>query len=92
MSDFGKVSQGLHHRYFAPPAERYSYSVGPKNPQTSTFVGLCASCAFMREIHSDRGSTFYMCQRSATDPHFPKYPRLPMLQCRGYEASPDENK
>ncbi len=48
-------------------------------------VGLCADCRFMRKMESDRGSTFYLCQRSATDPTFPKYPRLPVLQCMGYE-------
>jgi len=46
----------------------------------------------MREIHSDRGSTFYMCQLSATDPRFPKYPRLPVLQCLGYQASNPDSK
>ncbi len=39
----------------------------------------------MRRIESDRSSVFYLCQRSATDASFPKYPRLPVLQCRGYE-------
>jgi hypothetical protein len=39
----------------------------------------------MRRIESDRGSTFYRCELSATDPKFPKYPRLPVLHCRGFE-------
>jgi hypothetical protein len=39
----------------------------------------------MRQIKSDKGSVFYLCGRSATDASFPKYPRLPVLQCRGYE-------
>ena len=39
----------------------------------------------MRVVQSARGSKFYLCERSATDPTFPKYPRLPVLQCRGYE-------
>ena len=50
-----------------------------------TRVGLCAGCQFVRRMESDRGSVFYMCQRSATDPSFPKYPRLPVLQCAGYD-------
>lgn len=53
-------------------------------------VGLCADCQFKRELVSDRGSIFYLCQRSATDASFPKYPRLPVLQCRGYEPSTKE--
>jgi hypothetical protein len=48
--------------------------------------GLCADCQFKRQIESDRGSIFYFCERSKTDPKFPKYPRLPVLQCSGYEA------
>ena len=55
-------------------------------------VGLCSRCLLMREIHSDRGSTFYMCQLSATDPRFPKYPRLPVLQCLGYQPSKPDSK
>jgi hypothetical protein len=42
-------------------------------------------CRFMRRITSDRGSIFYLCERSATDERFPKYPRLPVLRCVGYE-------
>jgi len=48
-------------------------------------VGLCATCRHVRLIRSDRGTTFYFCQLSATDPRFPKYPRLPVLSCSGYE-------
>ena len=48
-------------------------------------IGLCASCRHMRLIKSDRDATFYFCQRSATDPKFPKYPRLPVLECSGFE-------
>jgi hypothetical protein len=55
-------------------------------------VGLCSHCLHMREIHSDRGSTFYMCQLSATDARFPKYPRLPVLQCLGYEPPDPDSK
>jgi len=36
-------------------------------------------------MKSDRDSTFYFCERSASDPGFPKYPRLPVLQCSGFE-------
>jgi hypothetical protein len=50
-------------------------------------VGLCQTCKFMRRIESDRGSNFYMCQLSLTNTSFPKYPRLPVLQCAGYVPS-----
>jgi hypothetical protein len=50
-------------------------------------AGLCADCRSRRLIHSDRGTTFYLCNRSTVDPRFPKYPRLPVIQCPGYERA-----
>ncbi|HAC45618.1 MAG TPA: hypothetical protein DCF65_06060 [Chloroflexi bacterium] len=51
-------------------------------------VGLCASCKHSRAI-SGKQSTFWMCELSRTDPSFPRYPRLPVLRCRGYEPKSD---
>jgi len=34
---------------------------------------------------SDRGSVFYLCELSFRDLRFPKYPRLPVLTCSGYQ-------
>ena len=47
-------------------------------------AGLCCDCRHAREIESDRGAVFVMCQLSVTDPTFPKYPRLPVLSCTGH--------
>jgi hypothetical protein len=47
--------------------------------------GLCASCINVRIIENKRGSRFFMCQLSRTDPRFPKYPPLPVLKCVGYQ-------
>jgi hypothetical protein len=47
--------------------------------------GLCGSCINARIIENKRGSRFYMCQLSRTDPRFPKYPPLPVVQCVGYQ-------
>jgi hypothetical protein len=38
-------------------------------------------------VASSRGSTFYLCTLSAKDPTVPRYPQLPVLVCRGYEAT-----
>lgn len=57
-------------------------------------IGLCAVCTHVQAVRSDRGSVFYLCKLSAGDPRFPKYPRLPVLSCRGYEedtAPPDKH-
>jgi hypothetical protein len=48
-------------------------------------AGLCDSCRHQRVVRSGRGSVFSLCERSKTDPGFPKYPRLPVLECRGFE-------
>jgi hypothetical protein len=50
-------------------------------------VGLCATCAHARVIENDRGSRFYFCELSKTDPRFPRYPRLPVVACIGWEAA-----
>ena len=47
-------------------------------------AGLCARCQSARRIVSARGAVFYLCERSSTDPSFAKYPRLPVLTCRGF--------
>ena len=52
-------------------------------------VGLCETCKHSRTVKGTR-SIFWMCGRSATDPSFPQYPRLPVLSCRGYEADPSK--
>jgi hypothetical protein len=49
-------------------------------------VGLCARCLHCRIVQTPR-SSFYLCGRSFTDPDFPKYPRLPVLRCVGFEPS-----
>jgi hypothetical protein len=51
----------------------------------SLIAGLCATCVHVRRVTSDRGSVFYLCELSKVDPALPKYPRLPVLECSGYE-------
>ena len=70
---------------------RYPVSVSGEQRETQqTGAGLCSNCRFMRLIESDRGSTFYLCEKYATDARFPKYPRLPVLRCVGYEPSNED--
>jgi hypothetical protein len=52
-------------------------------------AGLCESCLHQRVVKNTRGSRFSLCERSKTDPrHYPKYPRVPVRECRGYEERP----
>src|SRR5580765_355706 len=52
-----------------------------------TRAGLCGSCINAQVVTSSRGSTFYLCRLSFTDPRFPRYPPLPVLTCAGYEPT-----
>jgi len=52
-------------------------------------AGLCDSCRHQKLIGNTRGSTFSMCERSKTDERFPKYPRLPVERCPGWEPADD---
>ena len=50
-----------------------------------TNAGLCATCIHARITGNDRGSQFVFCELSRTRPEFPRYPRLPVIACTGYE-------
>jgi len=50
-----------------------------------TIPGLCAACRHGRQTGNKRGSSFWLCERSATDPRFVRYPQLPVLACPGFE-------
>jgi hypothetical protein len=53
-------------------------------------AGLCDSCVSQRVIRNTRGSEFSLCLRSRTEPdRFPRYPRLPVAECEGYEPRRD---
>lgn len=48
-------------------------------------AGLCLRCRWGRRVESKRGSLFMLCGRAAEDERFPKYPKLPVTYCVGYE-------
>jgi len=53
------------------------------NTNTSE-IGLCLDCEYARHVEAKENSVYFLCERSLTDPTFPKYPRLPVRQCLGY--------
>ena len=55
----------------------------PDPPQPA--AGLCNSCVHQRLVPNTRGSVFSLCERSRAEPEYPRYPRLPVTGCRGYE-------
>ncbi len=54
-------------------------------------AGLCDRCRHQRLIRNTRGSVFSLCERSKTDTDFPRYPRLPVASCRGFEVRAEGN-
>jgi hypothetical protein len=48
--------------------------------------GLCGSCVECRLVTTGR-STFYLCERSRSDPRYRRYPPIPVRQCAGYVAA-----
>ena len=52
-------------------------------------AGLCNTCVHQQVVKTTRGSRFSLCLLSRTMPdRFPRYPRLPVLRCAGYERPP----
>ena len=47
--------------------------------------GLCDSCVQQKLVPNTRGSVFSLCLRSREDPAYPRYPRMPVTACPGYE-------
>jgi hypothetical protein len=54
--------------------------------------GLCRDCRYSKRIESDRGSVFFRCDLSLQDPRFPKYPRLPVRECNGYQPAEETER
>ena len=54
--------------------------------------GLCRTCRHQQVVANTRGSTFSLCARHRTEPErFPKYPRLPVLSCPGWQRGEEAN-
>lgn len=51
-------------------------------------AGLCESCFHQRVVRNTRGSRFSLCERAKTDSSYPKYPRVPVLECTGFQKRP----
>lgn len=58
------------------------------NGGPSPDAGLCESCRHQKLVGNTRGSIFSLCLRSRTDARFPRYPRIPVARCPGYERKP----
>jgi hypothetical protein len=53
-------------------------------------AGLCGGCRHARLNQTRRGPVYLRCRLASLDPAYPRYPRLPVLSCPGYQpADPD---
>lgn len=52
--------------------------------------GLCETCRNVKIVDTRKGSRFYLCTLSDVDSRFPRYPRIPVLQCIGYVPEEEE--
>ncbi len=57
------------------------------DPVPTPDPGLCRRCRHLRVVQSAKGSTFFLCRRSAEDPRFRRYPPIPVLRCGGFEPA-----
>lgn len=48
--------------------------------------GLCSRCEHLRASRSP-GRVFVRCALAAVDPSFPRYPRLPVVDCGGFRET-----
>jgi hypothetical protein len=51
--------------------------------------GLCDTCVHQQIVRNTRGSVFSLCRRSRDDQRYPRYPRMPVLECPGHEEHGD---
>jgi hypothetical protein len=65
---------------------------GAVSGMTEPPAGLCGGCRHQRLVPNTRGSVFSLCQRSRTDERFPRYPRIPVGSCVGFEPRPREEE
>jgi propionyl-CoA synthetase len=47
--------------------------------------GLCGGCTHATINETRRGTAYLRCTRAAWDPTLPRYPKLPVTQCPGFE-------
>jgi len=48
-------------------------------------AGLCQSCRHAKLNETNRGTAYLRCTRAAWDDRLPRYPRLPVTDCPGFE-------
>jgi hypothetical protein len=50
--------------------------------------GLCRACQHPKLNQTRRGTTYLRCTRAEWDSTLPRYPRLPVIECAGFDRKP----
>ena len=58
-----------------------------RTPALPVDPGLCGGCRHASVKAAHRGTAYLRCTRSAWDERLPKYPRLPVRDCPGFERA-----
>ncbi|HXC85073.1 MAG TPA: hypothetical protein VNV62_24775 [Trebonia sp.] len=51
--------------------------------------GLCEACGYAKLNQTRRGTAYLRCTRAEWDKALVRYPRLPVMECAGFEHRPD---
>jgi hypothetical protein len=54
-------------------------------PKLGAEPGLCEACLHAKLNETRRGTAYLRCTRAAWDTSLPRYPRLPVMQCAGFD-------
>ena len=54
------------------------------DPGAAERFGLCAGCRWGRFFRSGRDATYVSCERSRTEPEYPRFPAIPVVRCPGF--------
>lgn len=52
-------------------------------------AGLCETCGHAKLNETRKGTAYLRCTRASWDDRLPRYPRLPVTDCPGYEPMKD---
>jgi len=54
-------------------------------PNLGAEPGLCRTCRHAKLNQTRRGTAYLRCTRAEWDPALTRYPRLPVVECAGFE-------
>jgi hypothetical protein len=60
-------------------------------PMPAPPAGLCDTCRHQQVVRTTR-SSFSLCRRWKQDDRYPRYPRLPVTRCPGFERRADDEE